>query len=264
MKKVLLVLTVILLAVSLCACAEITYTSSVSEGGARVFTTSIKLDKTAMTTTAYNQLCTEIANILSTQKAARESEGRTVTVEANAETGVFVLTESFSSNTDYYIAYGITGNEPSEPNKIYSQSAFFVDYYIENSVISSSTLENYTQIFSKYVNTDDPYGEVSLDYVYSTEYNNVSALNADESYSKDGYNYMVWHIDLNDPDSEVLKYVSRTPKVWLFELLGIVIGCVTVGVLIAVGIIINKHNRKKGGKKEEEEVLPFSDLTDIV
>ena len=87
---------------------------------------------------------------------------------------------------------------------------------------------------------NNPFEGIKVQFLYGTAYSNIYSTNAKESYTEDGYNYMVWDLDLENPDSVIPVLISHSPKVWVFEVIGISIGLLAVGIVLTIFIVKKK------------------------
>jgi len=245
-KKILFLLISLvfaLLTILLIGCAEIKYTTTINEGGSRTIDISVKLDST-LPTEYYSSLYSSIKSDMESERENRAAEGRNVTLTEDSENCTITLTEAFEDIVEYYKYMGVTGYEKNEPLEVYSEEGFFVNYLVENTVISSSTIDVFKNRYSSFI---DEYEELQLDdeltfqYVYGNAYQSVTALNSDYSYEKDGITYNVWYVNLDNPQKTKVQLLSRSPKVWAFELMGIGIGLVVVAVIIVLYICKKKR-----------------------
>ena len=246
MKKVLVVLLLIVMTLSFTACAEITLSTVIDEGGGRTkgYTVVLHKDYVHMTSDEYVKICERLSTVFQNFRDMEESRGGETTLVIDPDNGKFDLQVYYPTVTDYYASLGLSGYEENEPMGVHSESAFFVNYYSESPVISEETVNTYKGYFADMIKDEiNLFDGIDMKYVYGTAYDSVYSTNATETYSEDGYNYMVWDLDLNNPDSTVPILISRTPKVWVFEVLGISAGVLAIGIVMTV-VFIKKKKKK--------------------
>lgn len=146
-KGVVLLVLVLLMGILLCGCSSLTYSVQIAAGGARTLKLRVNLE---------NGVSAEerqaITQFLRTVAENRNRNGRNCTV--TEEDNSILLSEEFESATDYYIAMGITGDEPNEEELPYVDlNAYFVEYVSESFLADDATVISYALQYA-YAMTD--------------------------------------------------------------------------------------------------------------
>ena len=240
MKKFFLILLLIIITLSFTACAEITISTVIDEGGGRTRGYTITLDK-SLAGDIYASACDKITRLLTDYQKDEEARGGETTLTIDTENGVFDLQVYYPTVTDYYASIGLSGYEENQPYEVYKEDAFFVDYYAESPIINQQTVDTYKEGFKEFIKDENnPFEGIKVQFLYGTAYSNIYSTNAKESYTEDGYNYMVWDLDLENPDNVIPVLISHSPKVWVFEVIGISIGLLAVGIVLTIFILKKK------------------------
>lgn len=138
MKKGLVTLVVvlcILCAVLLCGCGSVTYRTMVGEAGSRIIDIVVERDDMSAKEWEFCQTYMQ-AYYERLVAAGRDAE---FLVDQNMMT----MRQVYASATDYYLAMGYTGDEPSEPLEGEVVGLLMKEYAVEMTIIDRQTLISY-------------------------------------------------------------------------------------------------------------------------
>lgn len=144
--KRLLTITIIILCFALTlvlgACSSLTYSVQIAAGGQRTLCLTVNLEEGM---TEAERL--SIKSFLQTVADNRNRNGRNCVVKEGE--GFLMLKEEFDSSTDYYIAMGLTGDEPNEDAMPYVDlNAYFLEYSSEMRLADRATVVGYAMQYA--------------------------------------------------------------------------------------------------------------------
>lgn len=122
MKKILFILILLISVFVFVGCAEITYSVTISDGGARVYDYKVTFDK-ASPETAQNIIL--VRTYFEYQKSKNEYADIIFDEETPNE---IIYRVSYESQTEYNLAMGITGDEPNDAPMEYTEKGLFRVY----------------------------------------------------------------------------------------------------------------------------------------
>ncbi|MBQ7653135.1 MAG: hypothetical protein IJS93_02040 [Clostridia bacterium] len=138
MKKGLLITIIALLSLALlllAGCGEATYTVRIESGGARIYSYTVRLDASDLDVEKQRAAVRTVF----TYYADRIDRATFTDTDPN----VLTLEIRYDDLTDYYIANGITGNEPNEPSEWEKEGVLFQKYYTVLFVADKGNFEYY-------------------------------------------------------------------------------------------------------------------------
>ena len=116
---------------------QLTYTTKIATGGAREMTLRVQFDESVDQQTRDSTYA-----FLQKVQAERAAMGRDVELSKPRD-DTYLLTESFASATDYYIAIGYTGNETNDEPMDGTAMGYFVEYHSDLRLVDNATLAGY-------------------------------------------------------------------------------------------------------------------------
>ena len=136
MKKILtIILFLTLSTLVLVGCGEVDYTVRIESGGARIYRYTVRLDSREA------DVDKQRAAVRTVFTYYRDNVDRATFTEKDPNELILEIT--YSDLTDYYIANGITGDEPSEPSDREKEGLLFQKYYTTLFVADEGTFEHY-------------------------------------------------------------------------------------------------------------------------
>jgi|GEM_PF-4135321 len=125
----------------LTGCGEVTYSVKIDSSGARTYRYKVELnDKDSDYQTQKNAVKTLFSYYA-------DNRDRVSFIEVDNDPNVLILQIYYESATDYYIANGITGDEPNSPADFEYNGLFFQTYFTQMKVSDLATFDSYALLY---------------------------------------------------------------------------------------------------------------------
>ena len=284
LKKIVFIFLLALICLSCCACCKVSYTRVITEYGQVTKTYVIDVDNGyAFKEQAYQYLVEKVKDYEDYFNISYDEDEYKVT-----------LTEGYDSLEEYYIAYGITGDEPNEELEIQKNGLLSTvivencsfDELMSTKVFPDATYKDlvkayedgFVAIIGEENKTGGEYKNV-FEYTYGTPYKNVQS-NADSVYlSSDGIYMHTWTLDEDKfADTTVyIRQISPNGTVWYLICIGAAFCVLALAIYLAVrrlkkpsvaeglrfdspddfmAYLANKQKEQKGEQNKTEQTEP--------
>lgn len=236
-KLVLVFLLFSFLLIVLCGCGSVTFNNILSTDGSITQQFVIEVDSES-----------DLDILDSVEIMFRQMN---YSVKRNVDTpNILKASRYFSSYTDYYIFYGITGDEENE-NEGDIVKGFWFDKYVTvtSTVFADLADENFVKPYHDiyFKNYDfNRIKDVEFIYTYGTKYATVYGEDADFTSENNGVYLYTWYLDYDNITKNItLVQIAPNSAVWY------TIAIVGSIVLILIFVIITKVLLKKKNTKEK-------------
>lgn len=242
MKKIAALFLTILLGATLSGCCTITYNQFLYPSGAILQEYVVEIDPAF--SDGKGHTAEDVKTIV---KTIFEQNEYRVSVD---DEGKVHGARYFASYTDYYVYYGLTGNEhPKEASErvegfwerkiISTRETVFAKF--DDKAFVDSIAQKY---FSEYAALEKE--NFRFIYNYGTKYDTVTGIDYDAYYVQNGMHVYSWELDANSA-SKSITTVNVTPNKTTWYSVA-VLGVLAVTVCVVLGIRI-AAKRKKGENK---------------
>lgn len=245
-KRIVLILTVIVLAVSLCGCADVNYRfTRLYEGGYRQ-TLTITLNKEEIeATTSYSidKIKAVLVLVLKNEDYAVTENGYTVTAVKDFETmedvNASLLGTGYAMEEDGSLTF-IGTDEKLTDYRVEKGLFFTTTYQTGRSIFYQ--YDNYTFLYFEYYSGYDLNGvfkasHLNITYEYASIYKSIGSENG--TGEKEGRYYVnTYNIDEENQDVVI---VTRTPNIYVWYAFDLLL----VALFIIIAAVIAKKNKAK-------------------
>ncbi len=243
MKKICLFITILIIPLVFCGCAEVVYSYYSTESGERVLEWKVTLSADDIAH-ASADIAGMVKRLMDNEAANRASKGRNAEVIYSEDNPyVITLRESYSSLTEMHLAFGLTGDEKNEILAEERINLLFSEVKSEMSFVSQADADSYTALFGSYFEpqyTDS--SAVTLQYRYGTPFNTIYGLDYHDTYTTDNTTFYVWDIDLENVAAVPIIVAQRIPRLWIWEAGAILASALVIAIAALIVVIRRKQN----------------------
>lgn len=240
---VLLSLTIIMLL--LAGCVDIKYSNIMTGQGEVIRKAIITIDKDMPNKEQAYRYAEEKA------KAFVERQTSAFSLNADLESFTVVITEHYADMQEYYLAYGITGDEIEEDSSVIINDGLYSESIDESPIIfARSDMQDLIEQIEQEINA--LFGinskNYSLTYEYGTPYKSVTS-NADSVVYEDGVYKHTWITNGEEYKQKSIRVTYRSPNsTWWYTI------AIAAAVVVLVTLLIVKQRKvKTDGQKTEQE-----------